>query len=148
MHDIHHHCNAQAMRLVYQSLELLRSAETRAEGEKIRDLIAERPVIGMFLQGHKLQGVVAQLMDTRQYIPTEFVERSDLLLLGTHAYMGLVDERIAVMRRESVLPAVSLRRQPHLGCEYLGLRILDTADRIGRKPLAAAAVPLHVPFEQ
>ena len=103
----------------------------------------------MLLEGHDLQGVVPEVADARQHVLTELVERGDLLILGAHADMGLVDEGAAVVRDKAGMPpAVFLRRKPYLGGENLRFRILDAAGRIGRKPLAAAAVPLHQPFEQ
>ena len=103
----------------------------------------------MLLEGHDLQGIVPEIPDARQHVLTEFVERGHLLLLGAHADMGLIDEGTAVMRNEAGMPpAVFLGRKPYLCGENLRLRILDAPRGIGRKPLAAAAVPLHYPLEQ
>ena len=144
MYDIHDHRDAEAMGIIDQGLELLRSTETRTQGKEVCDLIAERSIIRMLLKGHDLKGVISQLGHLRKHILAEFLECTDLLLLRSHADMAFIDKRMRPLSRLSVLPLVGLERIPHLSAECLGVRILYSPGHIGRKPLGSAALPLYV----
>ena len=131
---------------VDQGLEFFRRAEAAAQGEEIRHLVAEAPVVGMLLQGHDLQSVVSRLDDTRKHLLPEFGERSHLLFLGTHADVHLVDERIGDLRTAFLTPAIGFLRFPDLGAEKLRIGVLHAAGRIGGDAFSPAPGPFDEPF--
>ena len=145
---VHHDSDTHPVRRVHQFLELLRSAETGTQGEKVRHLIAERPVIRMLLKGHYLDCIIAQPFHPRQHILTELTERGDLTFLRTHPDVALVDERMRPAQHPVVLPRICLRGIPDLGAEHLRLVILHKPRAIGRNPLATSAGPLDEQFVQ
>ena len=90
--DVHDYGNALAVGVVYQCLEFIRGAEAGTQGKEIGHLIAEGAVIGMLLQSHDLDGVVAEFLNARKDIPAEFLEGAHFLLFCCHADVALVDE--------------------------------------------------------
>ena len=144
---IHNDGNAPCVGVIDKCLELLRSAEAGAESKEIGHLIAERPVVGMLLQGHYLKDVVAQGSHSRKDLKAELLECADLLLLAAHSYMALVDERMGPASDLAVLPHIR-RGVPYLGAEQLGLGILDSPCHIGGQPLSPSARPLYPQFVQ
>ena len=144
MDYIHYHGYAGRMRVVHQALEILRGAETRAQGVEIGNLVAEGTVVRMFLEGHYLYGVIAQVDDFRQYVQAEFLKGPDLLLFACHSYVAFVDERMFALPRPAVFPPVRLGRVPDLGAEDLGHRILHRPCNIGGKPFPASSRPFDV----
>ena len=61
--QVHDHRDAQPVGRIDQGLEFLGRAETGTQGIEIRYLIAEGTVVRMLLQGHDLDGIVAELGD-------------------------------------------------------------------------------------
>ena len=96
----------------------------------------------MLLQRHYLQDIVAQGLYPREHRGPELFEGGHLLLLGTHADVAFIDERMRSLARASVLPLIRFR-VPYLGTENLGLRVLNHPGRIRRKPFRTAARPLY-----
>ena len=148
MHDVHDDGDALGMRGVDECLELLRSAEARAQREDVGDLIAEGAIVRMLLKGHDLEDIVAQVRDLGQHIPAEILKSGDSFLLPAHANVALVDEGIGTLAGTAVLPDIRLGRIPDLGAERLGIGILDGAGDISRQALAATAYPLDVELVQ
>ncbi len=146
--NIHDDGDALAVGVVHQGLELLRGTKTRAEGKEIAHLIAEGTVIRMLLQGHDLQGIVAQFFYTRKDIPAEFLKGAHFFLLRRHANVALVDERIGALAGMLMLPDIFFLRVPHLGAEHLGDLVLNYTGGIGGKALSPAAGPFDVQFVQ
>ena len=133
--------------LCYTSHEIENcSAKFCKARRKLITPIAERAIVWMFLEGHYLQDIVAQSLDTRQHGAPELVERGHLLLLGTHPYMAFIYQRMRPASGLAPLPFVALLRGPDLCGEYLCLRILDHARHIGGEPLSASARPLDPEF--
>ena len=69
--DVHDHGDVGPVRRVDQLFQLFRRAEPGRTGEKVRDVIAERSVIGMLHDGHELNRVVAGLDDAGQHFILE-----------------------------------------------------------------------------
>ena len=147
MNDIHHHRNSESMCLINQSLELLRSTETRTQSKEVCHLIAERSVVRMFLKRHDLQGIISQVRNLRQDIQTELLKRSDLLLLSRHSDMAFIDKRMRTSARLAMLPLV-WDRIPHLCTECLCMRILHSSGNICRNSLTTTARPLDIKLVQ
>ncbi len=148
VYDVHDDGNAFAMGVIHQGLEFLRGAEAGAQGEEIAHLIAEGTIIRMLLQGHDLQGVVAQLFHARQHILAEFLEGAHLFLFRRHAYVAFINERMGAFPRMAVLPDIFFSRIPYLGAEHLGDIVLHHTGGIGRQPFSPAAGPFDVQLVQ
>ena len=56
-------------------------------------MVAKTAIVGMFLYGHNLNGIVAILDDTRQYFLPELVVRTDFFRILRHADMALVNQQ-------------------------------------------------------
>ena len=107
-------------------------------------MIAEGTVVGMFLNGHNLNAVIAVLDNAGQHILTELTIAAHLLGILPHADVAFVDEqRCALGLEGSLLPDVWSLGIPHLCGEYLGLLVLHHAARPSRYALALATVPAH-----
>ena len=145
MHDIHDYRYTESMCVIHKGLELFRSTETGAECEEVGHLIAEGTVVRMFLKGHYLKGVVAEIRHFREHILPELFECTDLFFLGSHAYMAFIDERVRSFARIGVFPLVRLRI-PDLGTELLCDRILDCTCGVCRYSLSSPARPLYIKF--
>ena len=102
----------------------------------------------MLLKGHDLEGVVAELGHLGKDVPAEVLEGGDLLFLGAHTDMALINEGMGALPGALVLPDVRLGRIPDLGAEDLGVRVLNAAGHIGGQPLSPAAGPLDEEFVQ
>ena len=141
MHYVHHHCDTHPVGFVHQSLELVRSPETRTHGEEVGDLVTKGTIVRMLLESHYLDGVISKLLDPRKHILAEIIERSDLPLLRAHPDMALVDQRMRPPEHLVMFPWIWFRRVPDLGTENLRDRILHESLAICRDTLASAARP-------
>ena len=63
--DVQQDGEAEAVGGVDEVLEVLGRAEARGRGEEVRDVVAEGAVVGVLLDGHELDGVVAGAGDAR-----------------------------------------------------------------------------------
>ena len=63
----------------------------QAYSKEIGDMVSEGAVVGVLLQGHDLDGIVAQLADARQHGHTEVQVAVHARLLTGHADVALVD---------------------------------------------------------
>ena len=59
LHEVHNHGNAQAVGFVNELLEFIGCAESAGGCKEVGDVIAETAVVGMLLNGHHLNAVVA-----------------------------------------------------------------------------------------
>ncbi len=62
--NVQQYCDAQRVGDVDKLLEVFRVPVSTAGSEEVGDLITERCVVSVFLNGHKLDGVVAELFNT------------------------------------------------------------------------------------
>ena len=144
MHDVHDHSQAERMGVVDEVLQLFRGAEARGSGEETADMIAERAVIRVLLNGHDLDGVVSIVSHARQDVDPEFLERPRLLFLRSHAYMALIDEQWRCVRPKIIdAKLVLLRRVPNLGRKDLRHLILHHTSAPGGDAFTGASLPLH-----
>src|SRR5574344_1709361 len=136
------------MSLIYKSLKFVGGAESGTSRIKIGNLIPERPVIRVLLQSHYLHCVVSERDYMRQYIFSKIGKIGNLLLLGGHSYMRLVNQRSCAKSFEFIPPSVLfVGVLNHRGKEF-SIFILNATSGINRKPLSRPAVPLHIPFEK
>jgi len=116
--EVHDHAETFGMGGVNELLEILRCAESRRGGEIAAYLIPEGAVVGMFLDGHELEDVVARAHDPREDRFRELPPGAHAFLLLRHAGVGLVDERGLRSAAETLLrPAIGSFRLPDLGVE-------------------------------
>lgn len=59
--------------------------------KEVGDMVSEGAVVGVLLQGHDLDGIVAQLADARQHGHAEVQVAVHARLLTGHADVALVD---------------------------------------------------------
>src|SRR5574344_245195 len=84
----------------------------------------------------------------RQYIFSKIGKIGNLLLLGGHSYMRLVNQRSCAKSFEFIPPSVLfVGVLNHRGKEF-SIFILNATSGINRQPLSRPAVPLHIPFEK
>ncbi len=127
---------------VDEALEVVGGAEARRGGVETADVVAERSVVGMFLDGHYLYGVVAVFCDAGQDFLAELVVCADALPLLGHAYMALVDEQGLGVGGEFLhLELIGMLRVIDLGGEYLGVGILHHPRGVCGDALPLSSVP-------
>ena len=108
-------------------------------------MIAERSIVGMLLDGHDLDGIIAISDDTRQYLLAKLAIGPHLLLVLRHSDMALIDqERLRLRRQRLRHPTVRRLGRPHLCREDMRLFILHHAVGPGRYALAFSTIPLDV----
>ena len=144
--DVHHHRDALSVGVVDKALELLGRAETGAQRIEIGHLVAEGTIVRVLLQSHDLDRVVTELLDLRQDIPAEILERGHAFLLRAHADMAFIDQRMGPFPGMAVLPGIGLGGGPDLCGEELGHLVLHHAGHVGRKALPCSARPLDPEF--
>ena len=90
VHDVHYHGDAEFVGAVDEAFQLLGGAEARRCGEEVAHVVAERAVVGVFLDGHYLYGIVAVGGDARKHVVAEFgICAHPFALLG-HADVALI----------------------------------------------------------
>ncbi|KAI3492991.1 hypothetical protein L1887_42366 [Cichorium endivia] len=106
--NVEEYGDTHGMRNVDELLEVLGVAVPAAGGKEVGDLVAKRGVVGVLLDGHELDGVVAELLDTRQDVLCEFFELADARLGSGDADVCLVDLDVIGLGRLGVLDGVAL----------------------------------------
>lgn len=107
--------DTHAVRSVNQLLELVRRAVAAAGSKEAVDLVAERSVVCMLHDSHKLNDIVAQVLDTREHILRELLVRRNLWFRAGNANVRLVDPGTLRLWRAWVLPLVLCGRVPETG---------------------------------
>ena len=149
VHDVHDHGDAHLVRLVDQLFQLVGRTETGRGGEEAAHMIAEGAIVGMLLDGHDLDGVVAILGDAGQHLLAKLAVGAHLLLARAHSDVALVDhQRVRAGLELLDSEFIGFLGVPNLGAEDLGLLVLHHTAYPGRDALARAAVPLHQELEQ
>src|SRR5688572_12958201 len=128
MHQIEQHAQAEPMRDIDQMLQFLGRAEARGRREEVADVIAERSVVRMFLNGHQLDRVVTGLGDARQYVRRELIVRADLSVFLRHADMRFVNSQTTAMFRPRMLKLIRLFGVPILTDELIVGLLNRTSD--------------------
>ena len=112
-------------------------------------MIAETSVIRMFLNGHNLNTIVSVLRNSRQYILTEFIVRTNLFRILSHTDVAFVNHQRSHIRRKGLfLELIRFLRIPYLCTENLGLFILHNAGSPCRNTFTASAFPVHFQLVQ
>src|SRR5690606_26276075 len=68
VHQVYDHSNSHFMSRIHQLLEVLRGAKSIGWRKKIGHVVAKRPVVGMFLNSHQLNGIIAKFVYTWQHV--------------------------------------------------------------------------------
>ena len=133
------------MGLVDEGFQLFGRAEAAAGGEERRHMVTEGTIVGVLLNGHDLDGIVASLGHAGQHVVLELCVAAHFLSILSHTDVALVDEQRTFLGLKAVfLPHIGLGRIPHLGRENLRLIVLHHAAAPCRNALAFTAVPLHL----
>ena len=148
VHEVHDDREPQLVSPADQLFQLLGRTAARCRGEEARHVVAERTVVGVFGHGHQLHGVVAVLLDDREYLFGEFAVGAHALALLGHAHVGFVDQQAADLRGvEGVAPPVErLRGRPELRGVVLRRLVLHDARGVGRNAVQPAVVTVDVEF--
>ena len=144
VHEIHDHMHAATVRVIDESLQFIRRTETAGSCKEVRYMVAEGAVIGVLLDGHDLDAVIAELVDTRQHIAAELLVGIHFLLFRRHTDMAFVDiERALLFKAFAFVFPLELGFVPNLRREDLRLLVLYNTTYIGRNTLSVAAVPFY-----
>ena len=114
MHKIHDHTDTVSMCLIDQTFQVVGCSESGTDRIKIRYLIAERTIIGMFLNPHQLNHIVPQIYNPGQYISPEFIKRRHPAILHAHTDMSFVNQRMLPSSYTGITPPVNLFGLPDL----------------------------------
>ena len=88
--DIEEHNNTQAVSSVDELLEILWGTISTACSVKVVDLVTKTSVVGVLHDGHELNHVVAEMLDTRQHVLGE-------LFVSRHAFLGCGDANMGLI---------------------------------------------------
>ena len=66
MNKVNNDLDAHRVSLVHEVLEVVRRSRPRRHGKEARHMITEAAVVGMLLDSHELDHVVARLLDLGQ----------------------------------------------------------------------------------
>ncbi len=144
VNDIHYHRYTLAVGLVDKFFQVVGRTETARGGKEIGHMIAKRTVIGMLLNGHNLNGVVAVGNYSRKHLGAEFVVRTHAFCLLCHAYMTLIYEQWRCIGHEvGITPLKCCSGRPHSCRENVCVGVLHHMCGIGRYALAMPSGPLH-----
>src|SRR3712207_2138187 len=92
MYNIHDDRHTRLMGRVDKLFQLLRGAKTAGWREERADMIAERPIIRMFLNSHHLNTVISVFHHTGQDILPELSVSAHLLGVLSHTHMALINQ--------------------------------------------------------
>ncbi len=143
VNQVHDHRDPLTVGGVHQGLQVLGGPEAGAGRKEIGHLVAERGVVGVLLNGHELDGVVAGAHDARQNCGGELAPGPDFLLSLGHADVDLVDERCRGRpAKVRVAPGIGRGGAPDLGVEDQGFGVLNDPAGEGRDTVAAPPRPV------
>lgn len=108
VNDIEQDYNSHSVSSVDQVHQLLRSAISAGNSKEGGDLVSERSIVCVFLDGHQLNDVVSKLLDPRKNLCSELLVGSDPVLSGTNTDMGLIDTSRLGLCRAGVLEDIFL----------------------------------------
>ena len=149
VHDVHDDSDACGVGGVDEFLQLLGGTETRAGSEETADVVSEAAVVGVLLDGHDLDAVVAILDDSRQHLFTELGISSYAFFVLRHTNMALVNKERRRVRFELCgLPLIGLLRSPCLRSEEFRLIILHDARSPCGDAFALTAFPMNGELEE
>ena len=143
VYQIQQNGDAEFVGAVHQILKFLGIAEAAGSGEKVGDLIAERAVIGMFHDGHKLHGVVTEVFHTRQDTVRKLAVGAGTIFLSCHADMRLIDQRNRIRMKAPIGPGKRLCGIPHFTDPVVADRVLNHASRIERDVIGEFVTVLY-----
>ena len=145
MDNIHDDGNAHLVSSVNHLLQVLRCTKTTGGSEEAGYVIAKRAIVGMLLNSHHLNGIVAVLLDARQYILGEFLIGAHLLGILTHTHVALVNQQRRLVGFEIFLfPLIGFLRVPYLRRENLCLVVLNHTTAPSGNALAFSPIPLYL----
>jgi len=137
MDNVHEDGDAESMGGVDEVAEVIGRAAAGAGGEVVRDVVAERAVVGMLRDGHELDDIVAEAGEARKDVIGEFPIGSNAVFFGGHANVGLVNAGGFDLAGRAIFPLV-FRLIDDLGGEALALLILNEEMGVGRDAVVRA----------
>ena len=145
MHHIQQHRNTESMSSIDKIFQILGCTEAVAGSKERGNMVAERAVIRMLLNGHNLHHVVPQFCHTRQHVIRKLPVAVDALFFTRHTHMRLIDEGSLHSGRipACILPQVRLRRVPDDAAVVEGRSILRRIANPGRHAVLVYIVSPH-----
>ena len=105
-------------------------------------MVTETAVVGVLLNGHNLDAVIAVAGNVRQYFFLKFEVAAHLLFLLGHADVAFINQqRSGVGLEGALLEFIGFLRSPYLCAEDFGLLVLHHAVGPGRNAFSLSAVP-------
>ena len=112
-------------------------------------MVTEAAVVGVLLDSHDLDAVVAVLGHARQYVLTELVVGAHLLFLLAHANVALIDQqRVGGGTEGTFFPLIRSLGIPNLCAEDFGLLVLHHTVGPGGNTFAFATFPMDFQLEE
>ncbi len=93
MDQVHNDPQTGGVRGIHQFLELLRSSKPGRSGEKIRNMVSEGCVIGMFRYPHQLNGIIPARNNPRENLQFKLQVGTDLFFFLGHTDVCFIYER-------------------------------------------------------
>ena len=146
MNDVDDHAQAHPVRSVDQLFELIWRPKSRTHCKKVRHMVAKTAVIGVLLDRHQLDGVIAGFFDAGQDVARKLIERRNLRLFGAHADVRFVNQWHIRGGSCAILPLIWFFRRPHFSCKIMRLGILHDICRIRRDAPTVATLPVDAQF--
>ena len=112
-------------------------------------MIPETAIVGMFLNSHNLNAIIAVFCDTGKHVLTELVVCSHLFRILCHTDVALINHQWRHIRRKTLfLELIRFLRIPYLRTENLGLFILHYTSSPCWNTFAASTFPIHFQLVQ
>lgn len=109
MHNVKQDSDAHTVRCVNELLEILGRTITTTGREKVVDLVSKAGIVSMFHDGHELDDVVTETLDSGQHVSSELFVSGNPLLRRRDSNMGFVDADALGLLRAWVLELVPFR---------------------------------------
>lgn len=91
MHNVKKDHEPQPMSRVDQLLQILWVTIAATRREEVVDLVPETGIVGVFHDGHELDGIIPKILDPGKHIGCELLVRCHLIFRGRDAHMSFVD---------------------------------------------------------
>ena len=128
MNNVHNDCNAIGMCFIDKFFKFFRCTKARAGCKKRTYMIAKTPIIGVFLNCHNLNSIVAFFYYSRQYVLFKFSISTNFLSILPHSDVAFVNKKWRfVWFKGLMFPLIFFFRTPYLSREYFCSFILNNS---------------------
>ena len=115
MNNVHNDCNAIGMCFIDKFFKLFRCTKARAGCKKRTYMIAKTPIIGVFLNCHNLNSIVAFFYYSWQYVLFKFNISTNFLSILPHSDVAFVNKKWRfVWLKGLMFPLIFFFKTPYL----------------------------------